>query len=382
MEEPLKIEEFVSGRRERGAGYSFFVPEKVNRQWSWSDAGLNTLLEKASIQVGQLNSYARLVPNIDLFIQLHVTKEAVVSSRIEGTRTNVEEALMQEEDIDPERRDDWYEVRNYSNAMNAALAALEKLPVSTRLLRQAHKILLQGVRGQHRLPGELRSSQNWIGGASLTDAAFIPPSHAYVHELMGDLENFLHNEDIEVPALIRIGIAHYQFETIHPFLDGNGRIGRLLITLYLISTDYLNKPLLYLSSFFEENKILYYDNLTKVRDQNDLIHWLKYFLVGVEKTSRQACDTLVKILQLKEELETRIRQQLGRKTPAAQALLKALFNHPIVHIKDVRGICSLSAKAAGDLVSDFEKMGILKEMTGFARNRVFAFESYLSLFGE
>ncbi len=375
-----KVEEFVSGHKERGIGYSFFVPEKINCQWIWSDSSLNILLEKASLQLGQLNSFARLVPNIDLFIQLHVTKEAVDSSRIEGTQTNVEEALLPIEDIDPERRDDWYEVKNYSEAMNAALLELDRLPLSSRLLRNTHRILLQGVRGQHKLPGEFRSSQNWIGGASLADAVFIPPSHTYLHELMGDLENFLHNEDIQVPALIRIGIAHYQFETIHPFLDGNGRIGRLLITLYLVSAGYLDKPLLYLSSFFEENKALYYDNLTRVRDKNDLLQWLKYFLVGIEKTSKTACDTLGKILGLKEKYEIEIRTTLGRKVTSGLTLMSALFQNPVIRVKDVQIICRLSPKAAGELVADFEKLGILKELTGFSRNRTFVFSDYLSLF--
>src|SRR5690606_14174745 len=218
------------GHYEKNAGYNYFAPELINKQWKWSDAGLNTLLEKASIRLGELNSFARLVPNIDLFIQLHVTKEAVVSSRIEGTRTNINEALLPEQEISPERKSDWSEVKNYTRALNTAIERMSELPLSSKLLRETHKILLEGVRGEHKLPGEFRSSQNWIGGNSLADALFIPPMHAYVNDMMGDLENFLYNKDIQVPALIRIGIAHYQFETIHPFLDGNGRIGRLLIT--------------------------------------------------------------------------------------------------------------------------------------------------------
>ena len=231
----MDIEAFKAGRTEKGASYSYFVPELVNRQWEWKDPQLSTLLEKASISIGELNSFARLVPNIELFIQLHVTKEAVISSRIEGTQTNIDEALMPEEEISPEKRNDWLEVRNYSEAMKEAIKELEQIPLSSRLLCKTHERLLAGVRGEHKMPGEFRRSQNWIGGASPTDAVFVPPAHSYINELMGDLENFLHNENIHVPALVRIGIAHYQFETIHPFLDGNGRIGRLLITLYLVS---------------------------------------------------------------------------------------------------------------------------------------------------
>lgn len=380
MEKTLDTESFRAGHFEKGTGYSYFVPEPINNQWQWKDAQLSTLLEKASISLGELNSFARLVPNIDLFIQLHVTKEAVISSRIEGTQTNIDEALLPEEEINPERRNDWLEVRNYSEAMKHAIKDLEKLPLSSRLLCKTHERLLSGVRGKHKMPGEFRKSQNWIGGASLNDAAFIPPAYTYVNELMGDLENFLHNEDIHVPALIRIGIAHYQFETIHPFLDGNGRIGRLLITLYLVSKKILQQPLLYLSVFFEKNKSLYYDNLTRVREKNDLIHWLKYFLTGVDETARQASNTLSEILKLKENVENTLRNTAGRRAHTALVLLSYLFKEPFIHVKQAEEICNLSTKAANGLVNLFVQQGILKEVSGKTRYRLFLFEPYLNLF--
>lgn len=374
------IEAFNAGHYEKGFGYRYFVPAKVNKQWHWNDALLNTLLEKASIRLGELNSFAKLVPNIDLFIQLHVTKEAVVSSRIEGTQTNFDEALLPVEDIKPERRSDWQEVKNYTSALNNAIEDLKNLPLSSRLLKQAHKTLLQGVRGEHKLPGEFRSSQNWIGGASLVDAVFIPPAPHYVNQLMSDLENFLHNDDIKVPDLIRIGIAHYQFETIHPFLDGNGRIGRLLITLYLVSQNIMEKPLLYLSVFFEQHKNLYYDNLTRVRDKNDLLHWLKYFLVGIEETAKKAVDTLSKILELKAEIEREIPGRLGRRGHSGLTLLKYLFEQPIVNIKTVETVCGLSTKAANDLVTKFEECKWLEKIGNTERYRTFIFAPYISLF--
>ena len=376
----MYIETFKAGRLEKGLSYRYFVPELINRQWEWKAPQLSTLLEKASISLGELNSFARLVPNIDLFIQLHVTKEAVISSRIEGTRTNIDEALMPEEEISPARRNDWLEVRNYSEAMKNAIKELEQLPLSSRLLCKAHERLLSGVRGEHKMPGEFRRSQNWIGGASLNDAIFIPPAHIYINALMGDLENFLHNESIHVPALMRIGIAHYQFETIHPFLDGNGRIGRLLITLYLVSQKILHQPLLYLSAFFEKNRTLYYDNLTRVHEKNDLIHWLKYFLTGVDETARQASKTLSEILKLKEQLENRLHERAGRRTPSSLVLLTHLFKEPIISVKQAERICDLSKKAANDLVSLFVKQGILKEISGKTRYRLFLFATYLELF--
>ena len=376
----MLIEAYKSGRIEKGLQYSYFVPETINLQWEWQDPQLGTLLEKASISLGELNSFARLVPNFDLFIQLHVTKEAVISSRIEGTQTNIDEALMPEEEISPERRNDWLEVRNYSEAMKNAIKELEHIPLSSRLLCKTHERLLSGVRGKHKMPGEFRNSQNWIGGASLSDAVFIPPAHTYLNELMGDLENFLHNENIHVPALVRIGIAHYQFETIHPFLDGNGRIGRLLITLYLVSQKILHQPLLYLSVFFEKNKSLYYDNLTRVREKNDLMHWLKYFLTGMDETARQSSNTLSDILKLKEQLENAMRNAAGRRTQSALILLTHLFKEPFISVRQAEEICNLSKKAANDLVSLFAQQGILKEISGKTRYRLFLFESYLNLF--
>jgi len=376
----IQVEKYKSGHWQPGTGYRYFVPTSINDQWQWADPQLNTLLEKASIRLGELNSFARLVPNIDLFIALHVTTEAVISSRIEGTQTNITEAVLPEEDIDPERRDDWQEVNNYSMALNEAIKQLADLPLSSRLLRNAHRTLLSGVRGETKQPGEFRSSQNWIGGSGPADAVFVPPAHAYVSELMGDLENFLHNEAINVPALIRIGIAHYQFETIHPFLDGNGRIGRLLITLFLVEKGILHQPLLYLSAYFEQNKSHYYDNLTRVREKSDLLHWLKYFLIGVEKTASKAVQTLSEVMKLKQDLENEIHTNWGRRTQSALKLLNYLFLHPAVMVKRVQDVTQLSKKAAGDLVDSFEKAGILKEFTGFERNRIFSFHPYLSLF--
>ncbi len=380
MPEIKTIERFKAGRFEKGYNYKYFVPETANHQWQWADGMLNELLEKASIKLGELNSFAKLVPNIDLFIQLHVLKEAVISSRIEGTQTNIDEALLPEAEIRPEKRNDWREVQNYTKALNDAIKDLERLPLSSRLLKQTHETLMQGVRGEQKMPGEYRTSQNWIGGASIADAAFIPPAHAYVNELMGDLENFLHNGDVHVPALVRIGIAHYQFETIHPFLDGNGRIGRLMITLYLVSEKILEKPLLYLSVFFERNKSLYYDNLTRVREKNDLLTWLKYFLVGVEQTATQAVNTLSEVIALKAGIETEITSELGKRSHSALILLNGLFRNPSLTKTDAQRVCSLSKKAANDLVNIFQERGYLREITGNQRNQVFLFDPYIKLF--
>lgn len=315
-----------------------------------------------------------------MFIKMHILKEAVVSSRIEGTRTDIEEALNEEYDIEPERREDWKEVKNYVSAMDNAIEELKTLPLSNRLIRNTHKILLSSGRGEHKNPGEFRSSQNWIGGASLSDAVFIPPAHTELPELLSDLELFLHNTDIHVPHLVRIAIAHYQFETIHPFLDGNGRIGRLLITLYLVSRDILEEPLLYLSDFFEKNKGLYYDNLTFVRTKNDLGQWLKFFLTGVAQTADKSVSTLKSIMELKSSIEKERIIPMGKRSEHAINLFHHLFSVPVVSVKDVETLTGLSPKAANNLVRTFEDKKILVESTGNKRNRKFVFAEYVAMF--
>jgi len=376
----MNIKKFKAGHFEKGYQYLYFKPEKINHSFYWTDEAINELLEKASLRLGELNSFSRFVPDTYMFIIMHIFKEAVVSSRIEGTQTNIEEAFIEEKDINPEKRDDWKEVNNYVTAMNEAIEELKTLPLSNRLIRNTHKTLLSSVRGEHKSPGEFRQSQNWIGGASLADAVFIPPVHTDLPELLSDLELFLHNNDIRIPHLVRIAIAHYQFETIHPFLDGNGRIGRLLITLYLVSSGIIDKPLLYLSDFFEKNKTLYYDNLTMVRTKNDLGQWIKFFLTGVMQTAENSVATLKKITDLKASIEKERILLMGKRSKQGLEFFHQLFRKPVVSIKDVQSMTGLSPKAANDLAQVFMEKNILIEMTGYQRNRIFVFHEYMGMF--
>ena len=376
----MKFETFKAGVWRQRYQYKSFEPVPVNHEWIWEDAVINTLLESANRALGELNAFSLIVPDIDLFIEMHVVKEAQTSSRIEGTQTGIDEALMPEDQIQPEKRNDWREVNNYIRAMNDAIQALETLPLSSRLLKQAHQTLLTNVRGEQKMPGEFRTSQNWIGGSSLADAVFIPPAHEHVPELMGDLEKFLHNDEIQIPALVRIAIAHYQFETIHPFLDGNGRIGRLLITLFLVSEGILSQPLLYPSTYFEQNKGLYYDNLMRVRTHSDMLQWLKYFLVGVEQTATEAVGALTNIIKLKTDTETLIHNNFGRRAASATLLLQQLFKQPILSVDQAATICGVNYRPANELIALMCEHKILREITGQSRNRLFAFEPYLELF--
>ena len=376
----MNLHEFQAGHNRKGIHSQYFLPEKINHDFTWVDSTISDLLEKASLKLGELNSFARFVPDVDIFIKMHVYHEAVLSSRIEGTRTQIGEALLEEKDINPEKRDDWREVVNYVEAMNYALDALKRLPLSPRLIRDSHQILLEGVRGEHKTPGEFRRSQNWIGGSSLNDAVFVPPIHEEVPELIADLFNFLHNADFRTPHLVRVAIAHYQFETIHPFLDGNGRMGRLLITLYLVNSGVLERPLLYLSDFFNRRRNQYFDSLMLVRDKNDLTQWVKFFLYAITETADKSTTTLNDILKLKTSIEETMYPALGKRLRSGKAFFSALFSKPVVNARNVQEIAGLSPKATNDLINKFIELDILRETTGFQRNRVFVFKSYLDLF--
>lgn len=359
--------------------YEYFSPSFINKEFTIENKKILLSLEEANRLLGELNAYGALIPDVNFFIQMHVVSEAVSSSKIEGTKTEMDDALLSEEEIDPEKRDDWKEVKNYISAMNEAINNLSQLPVSVRLIKETHATLLSGVRGEHKMPGEIRTSQNWIGGASINTAHFVPPHQDEVSDLLSDWEKFWHNTNLNIPVLVKIAICHYQFETIHPFLDGNGRIGRLAIILQLMERGFLKYPVLYISDFFETHRQSYYDSLDMVRQKNNIDQWILFFLEGVIETAKKSIKTFENILILRASFEAKI-LTLGRRAPKGRKLLMHLFTDPMISVSDIEQALDVNYATANSLVGDFVHLGILKEKTGFSRNRIFAMDDYIKLF--
>ena len=370
---------FNAGRYKQQYQYKSFLPTLLQKPFKWQSDTVFELLSEASRFIGELNVYADLLPDVNFFIEMHKVKEATMSSRIEGTQINIDEAVLSEQNISLEKRDDWEEVRNYIRALNHSILRMQELPLSMRLVKEAHAILLSGVRGENKLPGEIRRSQNWIGGVDIKSASFIPPAFEDLPELISDLEKFWHSDTRPLPALIRIAISHYQFETIHPFLDGNGRIGRLLITLQLLQSGLMAKPVLYLSDFFERNRMEYYQSLERVRSTNSVDQWLRFFLTGVIQIAQNSKNTFVEIGKLRDTYRERI-SSLGKREKLGKELLLHLYSTPIVSSREAEQKLGVTAATTNRLIAELEKLGILQEKTGFSRNRLYALHEYLEIF--
>ena len=364
------------------AGYKSFVPAKLPPDPPIQfDAEMQTLLSLADRKLGRLDGVTQILPNPELFVAMYVKKEAVLSSQIEGTQASFVDVLNAEyNQADDQRRDDVSEVVNYVNAMNWGLDKLGEFPLSLRLIRNIHAKLLQNTRGSHRNPGEFRTSQNWIGpaGCTLNTATFVPPTVPDMEVALGDLEKYFYEEDF-TPALVKIALIHAQFETIHPFLDGNGRMGRLLITFWLCQQEILTKPLLYLSYYFKKNRTEYYDRLMDVRKKGDWESWIKFFLKGVAEVADEATSSASAILKLKEEYTKKLYDKESG-NGNYQKLLDVLFEQPFVKRTDVAELLGVSNPTAGNIIDTFCQTGILVDCDPErSRNKMYAFRKYIEI---
>jgi Fic family protein len=360
------VRAFKAGSLVPRGGYSSFEPTPLAREWRLDDMGLINLLGQADRELGRLDIFSEHIPDVDLFIRMHVLKEATQSTRIEGTQTNMDEALRPKADVAVERRDDWEEVHNYVAAMNDAIKRLAELPLSSRLIRETHAILMKGVRGRDKLPGEFRKSQNWIGGASIKDAVFIPPAHVSVPGLMADLERFIHDDRHPFPEIMKAAIVHYQFETIHPFLDGNGRLGRLLLVFFLIVHGRLGAPLLYLSSYLERERRAYYRALQTIQETGNPLPWFELFLTAIEVEAHDAVARAQQIIELRQ----RYRQAATTMgTANGLALVDLICANPLVTTRLVEERLGVSRPTALRLLSGLEQRGVLTEAEAGARGQ-------------
>jgi Fic family protein len=366
-------------------GHKAFVPKPLPPDPPIHlDNEMIQLLSQADRALGRLDGASEILPNVDLFVAMYVSKEAVLSSQIEGTQASLIDVLAFEADAAlPENPQDIEEVVNYINALNYGLERLNSLPLSLRLIREIHRLLLQGVRGANRNPGEFRTSQNWIGnhGGTIGMARFVPPSPADMNNALNKIETFIHTEKT-MPILLKVGIVHAQFETIHPFLDGNGRMGRLLITFILCYEGVLHKPLLYLSHFFKVNRLEYYEYLQKVRDEGDWESWLKFFLRGVHEVAQEATATARNIVQLRESHRNIITTHFSRSAGHTYQLLEYLYERPIITVNGAAKVTGLSYANANRLVMKLQEYGLLHQMDKYQRNRRFIYSDYLTMFAD
>lgn len=379
----IQIEKFKAGNKVKQDNlYYSFIPTFINTTWKWDNPEINILLEKANLELGGLNSFSDLIPNIDVYIKMHIRAEANKSSRIEGTKTSMEEDLLRIEDISPEKRDDYKEVQNYIAAINYGIDMIKSniLPFSSRLIREIHALLLEGVRGEHRCPGEYRKSQNWVGGSKPSDAKHVPPPHHMLDELMSDLEKFIHNDALKIPHLLKIAILHYQFETIHPFLDGNGRTGRIMIPLYLLEKKILKKPCFYISDYFEKNRLDYYDGLSRVREKNDMTHWIIFFLKAVISTAQNAKNKFQQIVNLVKEYERNLASIKGSFENKTK-ILDTFYDNPILKVSEIEEKTGINKVTINNILKSMIAKDLIVNTT-IKRNKQYVLHKYFEIFSK
>jgi len=376
----MTIRKYSAGLYRKGDGYKYFLPNHINVAISIENPKIDLLVEKTSKSLGELNVYSTLVPDIDFCVKMIVSAEATISSRIEGTKTEIQQVFLPEEEIAKEQRDDWKEVNNYIEAINYSVSRLKEFPLSMRLVKEAHQKLLSSGRGYSKQPGEIRISQNWIGGTLPSNAKFVPPHHNELPDLLTDLEKFWHNDNLGIPILVKIAIAHYQFETLHPFLDGNGRMGRLLITLELVEKKFVEKPVLYMSYYLEKKRNEYFELLTLVREKNDIESWIIFFLETLYESTENLKDTFTEIIKLQKDYEARIGGLSDARLKKIKNLIHYMFGKPILSVQDIATEFNITFPSANTMVNSLQKVGVLQNISKNQRNRLFSLHEYINLF--
>ena len=376
----IAVESFLSGKYRNNGDFKSFIPSPINDTWVWSSSEINALLSQADRELGALSTYPELIPDLDIYIRMHIRVEANKSNRIEGTKTSIEEDMLPKENLVSEKRDDVQEIENYIKAMDYGVKRIidDDFPFSSRFLRELHQILLQGVRGEYKIPGEFRRSQNFIGGSKPSDAVYVPPSIADLDAAMEDFDRFANRND-DLPVLIRLAIMHYQFETIHPFLDGNGRIGRLMIPLYLLSRNILGKPCFYISDYFETHRSEYYAALQDTRVRNDMERWICFFLRASIATARKAKDTFNRVLRLVDKYNRYIAETKSMHTTIS-SIIREMYSRPIASVAILSEMTGIGVTIVNSAVNTLVADGVLSEITGGKRNRVFMLTEYMEIF--
>lgn len=379
MNKSKRIGQYLKGAFSGEESYRTYVPSKLPPNPPLDMADLYPLLDKANIALGRLDGLSLVLPDASLFLYMYVRKEAVLSSQIEGTQSSLSDLLLFESDeAVGVPLNDVEEVSHYVSAMNFGLKRLAEVPLSLRLLREIHSILISNSRGGHKMPGEFRTSQNWIGGTRPGNALFVPCPPEKLMDVLGEFEKFLHDKNVKLPALIKAGLAHVQFETIHPFLDGNGRLGRLLITFILCVEGILKEPLLYLSLYFKTNRKAYYDHLQLVRETGDWESWLKFFLKGIIKTANQATETAQAMIALFNK-DKAIISNSKKATPAVMAIHSYMQQRPAVNTTQLKKVCGISLPTVLRSLATLEQLGLVKEITGKGRHKIFVYHEYLEI---
>ncbi|RRC93717.1 Fic family protein [Erysipelotrichaceae bacterium OH741_COT-311] len=378
----MKLENNRAGQLKRmQSDYECFIPHNLKNIKLNIDTEINTLINKAYLLLGRLDGMAITLPDMDLFVSMYVQKEAVISSQIEGTQASLIDVLQK--DRVNEKIKDTEEIVNYIKATNYAFKRLNELPLCMRLMKETHSVLLCNTRGDEKMPGEFRKSQNWIGhaGSTLKNASFIPPAPDEMDSCLSDLEKYIH-ENSDISNLIKISLIHYQFETIHPFLDGNGRIGRLLIILYLKEQGLINYPILYLSYFFKKNRNRYYELLNNVRIKGEFEKWVKFFINGVCEISQDAVTSIQKIIELKKKDTEKIRSFSNGNISNILLIYDYILKHPFIEMEDIRNLLGVSKPTANKLLDNLRDMRILELVEDKKRYRQYVYKKYVDILSE